>query len=159
MRDTIRAAPPSPAIPAEKFGTQSPFDEIAAQHFLQNYFAHHDPPPRHAFFGERRVSSRAGTNRPIRKFPGRCESTNSGEPIFASPTRLASRATVNSSFSGSGMLGRNNPPCAARTNAGSAAKVIFKMDACGGLACNCNRINFKSVLEFRMATGKLKTFS
>ncbi len=58
-------------------------------------------------FGFRRTcsSSAGGLNRLMRNSPGRCVSTISGEPILVLPTSLARRATVSSSFSGSGLLG------------------------------------------------------
>ena len=78
----------------------------------------------------------------MRNSPGRCVSTNSGEPIFESPTRFASRAMVNSSFCTSGEAGRKRPVCIAQGRAGSAAMKIFRMGAVGGSPCNCRRSKF-----------------
>src|SRR5579864_4463914 len=50
MWDKIRVALLSPAIPAEKVGTQWPFDKIAAHYFLRHDCARYDPPPHRVFF-------------------------------------------------------------------------------------------------------------
>ena len=93
-------------------------------------------------------------NRFIRNAPGRWVSTNSGEPTFPFPTTPAMRASVSSSFSGSGERGRNNPPCATRGFTGSAASVTFTTGAGGGSDCRFSSSSFKSSLELRVGTGK-----
>ena len=66
--------------------------------------------------------SRDSNGADIRNAPGRCVSTSSGDPTFSSPTTAAMRASVSSSFSGSGASGMNNPFCVVRGFAGSAAR-------------------------------------
>lgn len=67
-----------------------------------------------------RVESLA--NRRMRNPSGWCVSSNSIAPTLFSPTMPAMRASVSSSFSGSGDGGRNSPPWAERCRAGSAAR-------------------------------------
>ena len=61
----------------------------------------------------------------MRNASGRCVSSNSGEPTFSSPTSAATRASVSSSFSGSGAAGINSPPCATRGFTGAASRCTF----------------------------------
>src|SRR5579864_4870576 len=69
MRDKIRAAPPLPAIPAEKFGSQSPSAEIGAHCFLLHDLARSVRPPRRAFFGEFQTLPAPEQTAPFGNFP------------------------------------------------------------------------------------------
>ena len=66
------------------------------------------------------------------------------------------RARVISSFSASGVTGRNNPRCAERGGAGSALIHTLMTGAPGGWAANSNCSNFKNTLVSRMETGNRK---
>jgi len=54
--------------------------------------------------------NRAGEQTGACEIPRAMRIQQLGEPTFAAPTIFARRATVNSTFSGSGEIGQNNPP-------------------------------------------------
>ena len=75
-----------------------------------------------------------------------------------SPTRFASRAIVSSSFSGSGEMGRNKPPCAKRGFAGSAAINTFQTAVCGGSDCKSQSKQFQQHLRISRRHRQRQTF-
>ena len=80
-------------------------------------------------------------------------------PARRSPTTPLIRASVISSFSASGVIGRNSPRCAERGGAGFAVIHTLVTGAPGGCAANSNCNSFRNTFESRMATGRRKTRS
>ena len=74
---------------------------------------------------------------------------NSGRTELASPTSFARRATVSSSFSGSGDAGNEESALRGTRRRGSALMSDFDESGAlgGGSDCRCSRSNFSSVLE------------
>ena len=103
-------------------------------------------------------SSSAGViKRSTRKLSGRWLSSRRTIPARRSPTIPLIRASVISSFSASGVTGRNSPRCAVRGGAGSAVIHTFVTGAPGGWAAKSNCSNFKKILVSRMETGNRRT--
>ena len=94
--------------------------------------------------------------RSIPNASGRCESSNLAIPARRSPTMPVIRASVISSFSASGVTGKNSPRCAepdAPARLKSIVSRVLLADGLSSLSCS----SLRKTLGSRMATGRRKS--
>ena len=94
----------------------------------------------------------------MRNSPGRCVSTNSGEPILAVADQIRKARDGQLQFFRIGRAGKKQSALrdAGRRRIGRQRN--FENRRAGGSACNCRRSNFRSILESRMGTGQGQNF-